>query len=213
MPSPSDGANNNDGAQNTPNEPITTPNNNAGANNGGNSSNNGVNLNYNELANVLDKRQDGLLKSLLKQQGISDNELSQAITMFKDSQAQKVNEEKTRIATMETENQTLKAQLQDMQLNNVANQVALELGIESSKIPYILKLADLKTAINEKGEIAQDTVKTVLNKVLEDLPEFKTSNAQNNGFQKIGVGNSDMDKKDIAENTSTSQRKRWNRFN
>lgn len=54
---------------------------------------------------------------------------------------------------------------------------ALALGIETKKLPYVLKLADLDVAelINEEGDIDSKGIKSAIKKIVEDLPELVTT--------------------------------------
>lgn len=65
----------------------------------------------------------------------------------------------------------------------------MEIGVDAKTIPYLIKMADLKTAVNDKGEVVKDEVTNALTKVLEDLPQLKSQNTQNKGFVKIGAEN------------------------
>lgn len=186
MPDPT-----NNGGDVTPNNDGTASNT-TGANNQLNTS--GV-IDYNKIQQMINEKntrtEDSILKSYFQKQGLSEDEMNSAIETFKTNKAQKEQEVNQNNLNLQNENATLKAQMLQMQVHEVASQCALELGIDAKTIPYVIKMADLTTAINENGEVLKDTVTKSLNKVLEDLPQLKPQAAQNNGFSRIGAENND----------------------
>ena len=190
MPDPTDVNQNGNGnqAQNTTgqNNAVQTNNNNAGNINQG--------IDYEKIQAIVDgrnaKTEDSVLKSYFQQQGLSAEEMKTAITDFKNNRAQKQKEADENAVNLQNENETLKTKVLQMEIEKVANQSALEIGVEPKTIPYLIKMADLKTDIvNEKGEISKETVTNALTKVLEDLPQLKPQNKQNKGFTKVGADN------------------------
>lgn len=179
--------NQNNNAQNTTgqNNNANQPNNNANTNNSG--------IDYDKIQAIVDgrnaKTEDSILKSYFQQQGLSEEEMKTAIVDFKNNKAQKEKEASQNSLNLQNENATLKAQVLKMQIENVANQCALEIGVDAKTIPYLIKMADLSTVVDEKGAVSKDAVTTALTKVLEDLPQLKSQNTQNKGFTKIGAEN------------------------
>lgn len=94
--------------------------------------------------------------------------------------------------TVQTQISQMQEVLQKTQIENVAILEAVELGIDAKTIPYILKMSDFSSVMDSKGNINKDTIKTMLNKVIEDVPGLKTQvKQQSNGFVKVGAeGNS-----------------------
>lgn len=160
-------------------------------NNNANQSSNTID--YNKIQEMIDgrnaKTEDSVLKSYFQKQGLSEDEMNSAIENFKTNKLQKEQEINQNNLNLQNENATLKAKVLQMQVNEIANQCALEMGVDAKTIPYLIKMADLKTAVNEKGEVLKDAVTTALTKVLEDLPQLKSQTEQNKGFQKIGADN------------------------
>ena len=67
--------------------------------------------------------------------------------------------------------------------------MAGELGVDLKTMPYVLKLADLSNAADEKGTINKENLKAALNTVLEELPQLKPSvQTPQGGFRQIGSG-------------------------
>lgn len=184
MPDPTDVNQNGNGnqAQNT-----------TGQNNAVQTNTNNQSIDYDKIQAIVDgrnaKTEDSILKSYFQQQGLSEEEMKTAIVDFKNNKAQKEKEANENSLNLQNENASLKAQVLQMQINQVANQCALEIGVDAKTIPYLIKMADLKTAVNDKGEVVKDEVTNVLTKVLEDLPQLKSQNTQNKGFVKIGAEN------------------------
>lgn len=184
MPDPTDVNQNGNGnqAQNT-----------TGQNNTVQTNTNNQSIDYDKIQAIVDgrnaKTEDSILKSYFQQQGLSEEEMKTAIVDFKNNKAQKEKEANENSLNLQNENASLKAQVLQMQINQVANQCALEIGVDAKTIPYLIKMADLKTAVNDKGEVVKDEVTNALTKVLEDLPQLKSQNTQNKGFVKIGAEN------------------------
>lgn len=183
--------NENNSAQNATgqNNNANQPNNNANTNTNTNNSS----IDYDKIQAIVDgrnaKTEDSILKSYFQQQGLSEEEMKTAIVDFKNNKAQKEKEASQNNLNLQNENTTLKAQVLKMQIENVANQCALEIGVDAKTIPYLIKMADLSTVVDEKGAVSKDAVTTALTKVLEDLPQLKSQNTQNKGFTKIGAEN------------------------
>lgn len=184
MPDPTDVNQNGNGnqAQNT-----------TGQNNAVQTNTNNQSIDYDKIQAIVDgrnaKTEDSILKSYFQQQGLSEEEMKTAIVDFKNNKAQKEKEANENSLNLQNENASLKAQVLQMQVNQVANQCALEIGVDAKTIPYLIKMADLKTAVNDKGEVVKDEVTNALTKVLEDLPQLKSQNTQNKGFVKVGADN------------------------
>lgn len=184
MPDPTDVNQNGNGnqAQNT-----------TGQNNAVQTNTNNQSIDYDKIQAIVDgrnaKTEDSILKSYFQQQGLSEEEMKTAIVDFKNNKAQKEKEANENSLNLQNENASLKAQVLQMKVNQVANQCALEIGVDAKTIPYLIKMADLKTAVNDKGEVVKDEVTNALTKVLEDLPQLKSQNAQNKGFVKVGADN------------------------
>lgn len=180
-------SNSNSNAQNT-----------TGQNNNLNQGNNGID--YSKIQEMIDgrnaKNEDAVLKSYFQKQGLSEDEMNSAIENFKTAKAEKIKNQNNDFINVQNENKALKSKIQDMQINEKANQIALELGIDSKTVPYLIKMADLSKCVDANGNVLEDNIKTSINAVLEALPQLKnpaqSQNNDNTGFQKIGGnGNSD----------------------
>lgn len=144
---------------------------------------------YEKLAGLINGKQsvteDTVLKSYFKQQGLSQEEATKAMQMFKEQKAK--------------EQPDVNALQQQMaQVQQIARQAELEkhgvlqavgLNIDAAAIPHLLKLADFSAAINEEGKVDDEQVKQAIEKVLEDVPQFKPQQEQASGF-KFGADSS-----------------------
>lgn len=142
-------------------------------------------IDYEKLASLIDGKQkvteDTVLKSFFKEQGLTGDEMKQAINAFKEQKAKntpnvsELNEQIKRANTTATK----------AKLDKEATLQALTLGVELKKISHLVKMADLSKAVDSDGNISSDAVKTALEEVLKDIPELK---ANSNGGAGIRVG-------------------------
>jgi hypothetical protein len=143
-------------------------------------------IDYDKLAGIVAGKQriteDTVLKNYFKQQGLSQEQAAQAISSFKEQQKANTPD----IAAIQQENETLRAQILQSKLQSAAMQQAGKLNVAPETVPYLLKLADLSTAVNDKGEISQDGIAQALNQVLTDIPALKQQANENRGFVPIG---------------------------
>ena len=160
-------------------------------NNAGNGNSNQNTGNNNQGATYTQEQLDGIvnsrtaraeqsaLRSFFQQQGMSENEVTQAINSYKEQRAKN----KPDVAGMQT-------QLAQEQSRNL--QLTIELGIDSKSIPYVIKMADFKDVAGENGTVDAEKVKAAINKVLEDVPALKPAGngeTNNQGFKPIGAPN------------------------
>lgn len=148
-------------------------------------------VDYEKLAQIVAGKQqateESVLKGYFKQQGLTGEEMTQAINAFKQKKA----EQQPDIAAIQAQMAQATAAAREAQLQSAATMAAVELGLDSKTIPYILRMADLSQAVDHEGKINAETVKNALNKVLEDVPALKPQTAGSTGIIKVGVnGNS-----------------------
>lgn len=172
-------------------------------------------IDYEKLASIIQGKQnvteDTVLKSYFKQQGLSPEEMKQAIATFKDQKAKNQPD----ISAMQQQIADSTKQMQQAAVRQAATMEAVTLGLNAKTIEYVLKLADLDGCMSDKGEADPEKIKAAINKVLEDVPALKPANDKNTGFQ-IG-GNSDFAGSAQSQQAVTQPNKvatkRWNRFN
>lgn len=154
-----------------------------------NAGNNGID--YGKIQAMIDKgvqqKENAILKSYFEQQGMSEDEIKSAIGDYKAKKQTQAQEQTNAYAKLEEANKALQAKLTQELLSKQAFNDCLDLGVEKNTIPYVIKSADFKDAIDEKGEVKADKVREVIEKVLADVPAFKGTSKDDKGF-KIGVG-------------------------
>lgn len=176
-------------------------------------------IDYDKLASIVAGKQsateESVLKGYFKQQGLSKEQMDQAIAAYKEQQAAKQPD----VAGMqnqitETQNQLTVAQkeAQDARIETAATMMAVSLGVEAKTIPYVLKMADLSQVTGEDGKINEETLKAAVNKVLEDIPALKPQAGGKTGFSQVGTGGNPTQHSQPGS-TPAVPTKRWNRFN
>lgn len=152
-------------------------------------------IDYSKIEEIVNKRssqtQDNVLKGYLKQQGLTGEELEQAVNTFKQQRATAEQQKIQEAENMKAENQRLKAQILNSNIDSRLTALAASEGISADKIPFLVKLIDRNGLTDEEGTILEDKVKEAMETVIKAFPEFKGNSQQNNnGFQQIGSGGS-----------------------
>jgi len=155
---------------------------------GGSQQNQPPAFDYAKLADIVAGKQtvaeDTVLKNYFRNQGMTEEEMKQAIAVFKQQKAASQPDVK------EIQEQLAKAQAESQRavIENAAIMEAVGMGLDAKTIPYILKMADLSNAVGQDGKTSQENIKNAINKVLEDVPQLKPAAAENKGFQLGGGG-------------------------
>lgn len=148
-------------------------------------------IDYGKIQSMIDKgvqqKENAILKSYFEQQGMSEDEIKSAIGDWKAKKQTQAQEQTNAYAKLEEANKELQAKLTQELLSKQAFNDCLDLGVDKNTIPYVIKSADFKDVIDEKGEVKADKVREVIEKVLADVPAFKGTSKDDKGF-KIGVG-------------------------
>lgn len=154
------------------------------------------------------------LKSFFEQQGMSEEEINNAISAYK---AQKKANEPD-VAGMKSQLTQYQQEKQQLLLEKAATTQAIKSGISIDTVPYVLKMADFSKAVGTEGKVVDDEIKNAIDKVLEDVPALKPSNEATKGFS-FGAPNNSSNAGTNNSNNSSSNNvnktvtKRWNRFN
>ena len=167
---------------------------NAGSNNNGQAGQQGgqnnqqtAGVDYDRLQEMINtataKKENAVIKDYFMQQGLSENELHQAITAFKQSKEQQANAQQNANASLQNEVAAAQKDAEQARIELAATQVAITLGIEAKTVPYVLKMADFSKAKGTDGKISEGNVKAALEQVLKDVPALKPSTENNDGFQ------------------------------
>lgn len=135
------------------------------------------------LEGTLAAKEDTALKAYFKQQGLSQEEVEQAIAAFKQQKAASQPD----VAALQQQATQAQALAQQAQMQAAATMAAVSLGIDAKTIPYVLKMADLGQVMGQDGKINDEALKAALNKVLEDVPALKPQAPGTTGFIQVGV--------------------------
>lgn len=174
-------------------------------------------IDYGKIQQMLDgtlaAKEDTALKAYFKQQGLSQQEVEQAITAFKQQKAANTPD----VGAMQTQLTQAQEAAKQAQIQNAAILAAVSLGIDAKTIPYILKMADLSQAVGQDGKINEENLKAALNKVLEDVPGLKPQAVGTTGFVQVGAASGNAGVGQAQQATQSQQTgvpaKRWNRWN
>lgn len=168
-------------------------------------------IDYDKLASIVAGKQsateESVLKGYFRQQGLSKEQMDQAIAAYKEQQAASQPD----VAGMQNRLTAARKAAQDARVETAATMMAVSLGVEAKTIPYVLKMADLSQVTGEDGKINEETLKAAVNKVLEDIPALKPQAGGKTGFSQVGTGGDPT--QHSQPNTPTVPTKRWNRFN
>lgn len=162
------------------------------------------------LEGTLAAKEDTALKAYFKQQGLSQQEVEQAIATFKEQKAANQPD----VAGMQNNLLAAQQEAQNARIESAATIAAVALGIDAKTIPYVLKMADLGQVMGKDGKINDEAMTQALNKVLEDVPGLKPAQNLQRGFTQIGTGgNPAQNPQNPAQSKPTVASKRWNRWN
>jgi len=161
-------------------------------------------IDYSKIEEIVNKRssqtQDSVLKGYLKQQGLTGEELNQAINAYKQKKTADEQQKIQEAENMKIENQKLKAQILNSSIDSKLTTLAAAEGISAEKIPFLAKLIDRSGLADDKGNVLEDKIKEAMESVVKAFPDFKGSSSQNNnGFQQIGSGGNQQQTSSIDE--------------
>lgn len=136
---------------------------------------------YDKLASLITGKQtvaeDTVLKSYFKQQGLSADEMKQAIGAFKEQKAKNTPD----MAALQNDLTAEKSARLQAEINQSATLEAIKQGVDVKSIPYVLKMADY-SEVAPDGKLNSEKLTEAVKKVLDDVPALKgSSNGDNNG--------------------------------
>ena len=144
-------------------------------------------IDYEKIAQLVAGKQavteDSVLNGYFKQQGLSGDEMKQAIAAFKQQKAASQPD----VGALQSQLAQYQAAAAQAQIQSAATMAAVGLGIDAKTIPYVLKMADMSQVVGQDGKINEETLKNALNKVLEDIPALKPQAAGSTGFVQVGT--------------------------
>lgn len=142
---------------------------------------------YDKLANIISGKQavaeESTLKGFFKQQGLSPEEMNQAIASFKEQKASKTPD----VAALQQQATQAQTMARQATIEKEATFAALELGISPKTVPYLLRLADFGQSIGADGKTDGVALKKALEAVLADIPQLKPEDGAQTGFRQVGA--------------------------
>lgn len=162
-------------------------------------------IDYDKIQGMIDSRnqktEDNVLKSYFQSQGMSEEEMKQAISSFK---TQREENNKNQLSEANTLKESLDKANSKALLNEIEKEAvlqALELNVDSKSIPYVVKLADFSNVSDENGAINSESIKSAMQKVLEDVPALKKA-SPNLGDLQIGADGSQSSESNLDSTLS-----------
>ena len=147
-------------------------------------------IDYDKIQSMIDKgvqqKENAILKSYFEQQGMSEDEIKTAIGDYKSKKQTQAQEQAGELTKLQNAYTELQSRLTNELLSKQAFNDCLDLGVDKNTIPYVIKSADFKDAIDDKGEIKADKVREAVEQVLKDVPAFKGTSNDDKGI-KFGV--------------------------
>lgn len=135
-------------------------------------------IDYDKLASAIESRtsrkEEGIVKTYLREQGLSEDEMKEALKAYKETKANKAKEEQERINKIIRENNEYKKKELMVQVTSEAKTIAKELNVREDRFDKLMALCDQKDFMDDKGVINKEAIKKEMEKQLQDLPEFKT---------------------------------------
>lgn len=151
----------------TPNEPTPAPQ--------GTPQGNAPAFDYDKLASLITGKQsvteDTVLKSYFKEQGLSADEMKEAIGAFKKQKAKNTPD----FAKMQSEVESANNAKLMAEVNQSATLEAVKQGVDIATVPYVLKIADFSKAVTD-GKVNAEKLTEAVKKVLDDIPALSRAN-------------------------------------
>lgn len=173
-------------------------------------------IDYEKLASVIEGKkavaEDTVLKNYFKKQGLSREEMENAIGAYKkQKQESEPNPDALQAQVVQAQQQAVTSEIEKEGVL-----IGVEMGLDVKTIPYVMKLVDTSAAVAD-GKVNADKLKEAINKVLEDVPAFKQGKTeeQSKGFVQVGAGQTGSQTNTTGQQLATPviPTKRWNRFN
>lgn len=139
--------------------------------------NTNTSIDYDKLAEAIEKRnashETTILKGMLKEQGMTKEEVDEAVKLYKQNKANKAKEEQQKIDDILAENKRYKEAEIVKQVNGEASNIAKELGVRDDRVETLIALCDRSKFTDDKGAIIKEEMKKELEAKLNTVPEFK----------------------------------------
>lgn len=140
---------------------------------------------YEKLAELVNGKQsvteDSVLRGYFKQQGLTPDEMTQAIATFKEQKAQNTPD----INAIQGEAQANLKRALTSEAQTKAMLMASELGVDVKAMPYLVRMANVEEVIGS-GEVDEAKLRSSLEEIISAMPQLKQTAVQG-GFQTVGV--------------------------
>lgn len=151
-------------------------------------------IDYDKIQGMIDSRnqrnEDSILKSYFQKQGLSEDEMSEAIKNFKDNKVKASEDAQNNLTNLQDQLNKSNARISKVEMEYEAFKQAIDLNVDSKTIPYLIKMADFSKCLDDKGQITPDKVKEALNQVLTDIPNLKSKEEDNVSGIQVGADSS-----------------------
>jgi len=150
----------------------------------------------------------GALTSYFKQQGLSEEEVKQALEAYKARQAETkaaarndLTQLQAQYDALEKEKQAIMVQANQRLVRSEAMMQALSMQIRPDRVEHVIRLADLSAiGLDEQGQPDQAAISAALEQVVSTIPEFKASSgADEEGKPGFKIGASDQQQPGTSE--------------
>lgn len=141
------------------------------------------------------RAEQAAMKSYLQQQGMTEDEIKEAITSHKASKAAKAEADKGNLTAVQKRAEEAEAKLTAAEkaanariISTEAKIMARDLGVSKESLSYVLRLADLSmVTVDANGDPDAKALEAAINKVLTDVPALKSTEQQPASGFKIGA--------------------------
>lgn len=138
-----------------------------------------VQIDYDKLSQIVEGKQaateESVLKGYFKNQGLTKEEVEQAINAFKEQRAAS----QPNVNELLKQAETAKAEALKERIRSETAMMSEDFGIELKNVIPVLKLANLSNVADADGNVDKEKLKAAVSKVLEEIPIFKTIGSDN----------------------------------
>ena len=162
---------------------------NNGANNTG-SNNTNTNIDYGKLEEIINKginqKENSILKSYFSQQGLSEEEMKEAISNFKNSRKSEEEKNNKEYETLTNNYANLQKQFNQEKINNALNLALIKKGLTEEQIPFISKMVEVEGVLNDKSEINKEKLNENIESVFKAFPNLHNKK-EDKPLIKVGI--------------------------
>lgn len=112
------------------------------------------------------QKESAILKSYFSQQGLSAEEMTAAITAYKEQKAANTPD----VAAIQSQLAQAQTAALQAEIELMGTLEAISLGIDVKTVPYVLKMADMSAVTDKDGKVDSEALKKAVAKVLT-VPE------------------------------------------